>query len=113
MVKITDDSIVVIEHAHAAFAAAAEDVLVDARTGAPHLTGAYAASLALNSAELAADPTATIASGLRRGPAVEFGANVGTRRGPHMSGSHSVTRAVARFGERMTARLAQTPMGKR
>lgn len=111
--KYEDDSTVVTAHAGTAFALAADDVLSLARNlGAAHSrSGTWDASLRL-AAQVQSDGnlSAVIGSSLVRGPALEFGANVGPRRGPHMTGIFVISRAMDTFGARVMEHLQSTPM---
>jgi hypothetical protein len=54
--------------------------------------------------------TAVLTSPLARAGAVEFGANVGPRRGPHMGGAFTTSRAVDKYPLHMAERLRSTPI---
>jgi hypothetical protein len=77
------------------------DVLADARTNAPKRTGQFASSLQARRT----GANGGLTSGLAQAGAVERGANVGPRRGPHMRGSHVMVDAGRKWPDRMTARL--------
>ncbi len=81
--------------------AALEQMAEQARAEAPHRSGEYAASLETT---LEGDHGALF-SRLPQAGAVERGADVGPRRGPHMAGSHTIVRAGATFADRMTRQL--------
>ena len=76
---------------------AAPRLLEQARGAVRVRTGAYRASLVANTSHDVLHRTiVTIGSPLRYGRPLEYGANVGKRRGPHMTGDHrleEVTRA--------------------
>jgi len=81
--------------------AALEDIRQEAAANAPKQTGEFAASIqASRSGE-----HGSLYTGLPQGGAVERGANVGARKGPHMTGSHVMADAGAHFPDKMYARL--------
>lgn len=85
---------------------AAEDLLDAARASAPVLTGEYRDSLQITGIGSLGDTrTFRIGSPLPQARAVEFGANVGHRVGPHMRGVGHLDDAVMQWPRLMTSRL--------
>lgn len=68
---------------------------------APRRSGEYAASLQ----QQRTGTKGAIYSALPQAGAVERGANVGPRRGPHMRGSHTIARAGEQFPQHMSEAL--------
>lgn len=87
-----------IDNAHDRALEATRD---EAIANAPRQSGEYAASLQTHrNGEHGA-----VYSNLPQAGAVERGANVGDRRGPHMAGAHSVRDAGRHFPQHMTEAL--------
>jgi hypothetical protein len=94
----------------AAFRLATEDTLRDAQAEAARhsRTGEHAASLAVTSPAGSTDQmSVSLGSPLPQARALERGADVGPRRGPHMKGIHAVSAAAERFPEHMTRRMQE------
>jgi hypothetical protein len=68
---------------------------------APRRTGEFAASLQTHRS----GTVGSVYSDLPQAGAVERGANVGPRRGPHMAGAHVIARAGEHFPEHMAEAL--------
>lgn len=94
-----------VERAHRA---ALEDVARIAAAQAPRRTGEYAGSIHAYPGEGA---TGRVGSPLARAGAVERGANVGPRRGPHMRGQPSVRPAAIQNYRRAFASRMQSSEG--
>ena len=87
-----------------AFAAAAQQTLRDATAFAREhtQTGEYVSSLQLGAINRTGNGlTVRIGSPLPQARAVELGADVGPRRGPHMKGQGSIGKAVEQFPRQM------------
>lgn len=93
------------------FREAAGDTLQIARAEASRhsRTGQHAASLRMSSVSGAGGErqTVRIGSSLEQARAVEIGADVGPRRGPHMQGIRALQTAAGKFPEHMTRRLRE------
>jgi hypothetical protein len=81
--------------------AASQEIVEIARVRAPRRTSQYAGSLRADVDGL----SASIGSPLPQAGAVERGANVGRRRGPHMRGQASVRPAAQQYGHAFTERM--------
>jgi hypothetical protein len=69
------------------------------RGAVAHRTGRYAASLIVSFERTGSVSRVRVSSPLPYGGALEYGANVGPRRGPHMRGDHAIaTVTKARWG---------------
>ena len=64
------------------------------RTSVPRATGEFANTLVVSFSKEPGRSRVKVASPLRRGFALEIGANVGARRGPHMRGQHRIERTM-------------------
>lgn len=102
--KFDDRSYILIDRTARAAQVAFRDVLERRRGDAPRLTGEYASSLELRSH----GNEATIGSPLPQAGAVERGANVGARRGPHMGPVGTLSRAGEDFLQAMPRALRTT-----
>lgn len=80
-----------------------EDTRADAAAEAPRLTGEYASNF--QSTYNPEDGTGAVYNPLPQAGAVERGANVGPRRGPHMAGSHTLRTVGPRWLDHTTRRL--------
>lgn len=107
---IEADDTRLLEHAQRAHDRATDDVLADARMTAPRRTGAYAASLERIDTETPDGVVSRIGSRRPEAPAIENGADVGDRQGPHMAPAGTLARAGRRYPEHMTRRLRQEPI---
>src|SRR5215212_3670288 len=96
-----------MRQSRAAHSAALEAVANAARARAPKRSGEYAASIrATEGIGLGTHLTGSVGSHLPQAGAVERGANVGARRGPHMRGQPSIRpAAIAAFGRSFEARF--------
>lgn len=99
--RITTDYAPLFGKVERSFEGAADDTLAEARATAPRRSGEYAGSLERRGSGL----SSTIGSPLPQAGAVERGADVGPRRGPHMGPVGTLREAGDRFPERMTSRL--------
>ncbi len=99
--RFEDDSRKLVERSEQATRAAFDDVLDRRRADAPRLTGQYAASLTMSVDGL----RASIGSPLPQAHAVERGADVGPRRGPHMGPVGTLAKAGADFRDAMPRHL--------
>lgn len=82
-----------------------EDVRAEIQTRAPRVTGEYAGSFVVTTSVDGSVSHHAVASQLPQAGAVERGADVGPRRGPHMAGSFTVRDAGARWPDHVTRRL--------
>lgn len=97
---------IVLGKVREAFRLALEDVAGHARSRAARRTGEYASTIRA----VAGDTTGAVGSDHPATTAIERGADVGARRGPHMRGQPAI-RPVAqeRFGQSYGARMRSLP----
>lgn len=98
---------VLLDKTERGFEAAVGETLDRAVANAPRRTGEYAASLRRSATETGTVLRARIGSPLPQAGAVELGADVGPRRGPHMEGSLAIRRAIEQYPDAVTRRLRE------
>lgn len=98
---------VLLDKTERGFEAAVDETLERAAGYAPRLSGEYAASLRRSTTETGPMLRAQIGSPLPQAGAVERGADVGPRRGPHMRGAFAIGRAIEQYPDAVTRRLRE------
>jgi hypothetical protein len=89
----------------AGFQATLQDRAKAAQSAAPRRTGRFAASIRAN-----VNPdglSGSVSADVPYAGALEHGANVGSRRGPHMRAEPSITPAMASFGDVLADKLRE------
>lgn len=76
----------------------------DVRASIPHRTGRTAAETQVLAADDGSRATYSVV-GPPQLAALEYGANVGPRRGPHMGPEHPIARVASRFGDHLAEAL--------
>lgn len=91
--RLSTDPGVLIDHAERSFDAAVEETVERVRADAPVLTGDYRAKFSARTGQTAGGSlTARIGNSHPGTRAIELGADVGPRRGPHMKAAGSLRR---------------------
>lgn len=102
--KVTSDVRPLEQQLVAAGHAAGAAFEADVRSAIPHRTGQTAAQTHVVESDDGSTATFSIV-GPPQLAALEYGANVGNRRGPHMGPEHPIARVFDRFGEHLAEAL--------
>jgi hypothetical protein len=91
----------------AGFRETLEDRARAAQALAPRRSGRYAAGIRATSTSSIDGPSGAISADVPYAGALEHGADVGDRRGPHMAGQHPIGRAMESFGDVLEQKLKE------
>jgi hypothetical protein len=89
------------------FRDAMEDRAQAAQAAAPRRSGRYAASIRAEVRQAGDQWQGSLSAGVPYAGALEHGANVGPRRGPHMKAEPTIGPAMAGFGDVLAAKLRE------
>ncbi len=108
MFKLTVDHSGLMRREREAMDRSMESFVSDLGMRVPRLTGTYADSLrASTSTDAEGNLISTISSPLARGLALEWGAHVGPRPGPHMTGSHAIRDALPVWAQEFSREMSR------